>query len=143
MNRRSFLKLLGGTTVAAVAAPLITPSTAPLFIPPERLDMGVPRRILTATELPPRPWRTTLTTPDGVTYTTRVVPMPQATYWVDGERGLWPGSPTSTLTWENKFLRAEELAVIVPISLAEYMLEDTDRELFAEFGPSRRTDGMT
>lgn len=56
MQRRSFLKLLAGTTVAAIAAPLITPSVGPLFIPPERLDMGVPRAILTATEMPLGPW---------------------------------------------------------------------------------------
>lgn len=55
MNRRSFLKILGGSAAAVVAAPLITPSVGPLFIPPERLDMGVPRQILTATELPKAP----------------------------------------------------------------------------------------
>ncbi|HVQ45109.1 MAG TPA: hypothetical protein VMT30_09220 [Candidatus Saccharimonadia bacterium] len=35
MNRRSFLKVLGGTGLSIVAAPL--------FIPSERLDFGVPR----------------------------------------------------------------------------------------------------
>jgi hypothetical protein len=52
------LKLLGAGAAAAVAAPLITPAAAaPLFIPSQNLDMGVPRQILTATEMP-----TTLTT---------------------------------------------------------------------------------
>lgn len=64
-NRRSFLKILGGAAAAAVVAPIIAPqttlalpSTAPLFIPSKNLDMGVPRRILTATEMPTAsdPW---------------------------------------------------------------------------------------
>jgi hypothetical protein len=57
ITRRSFLKILGGTAAAAVAAPLITPAAAgPLFIPSQNLDMGVPRSILTATEMPtPKP----------------------------------------------------------------------------------------
>lgn len=67
LSRRGFLKILGGATVAAVIAPkivlpettVVTPTKAPLFVPSQNLDMGVPRRILTATELPPA--TTTLT----------------------------------------------------------------------------------
>ena len=61
MNRRSFLRVLGLGTAAVVAAPLLsTPkvlvqSVAPLFIPSQNLDMGVPHRILTATEMPTAP----------------------------------------------------------------------------------------
>jgi hypothetical protein len=51
------LKILGGTAAAAVAAPLITPaSAAPLYIPSQNLDMGVPRQILTATDMSLAEW---------------------------------------------------------------------------------------
>lgn len=52
MQRRTFLKLLGGTAAATVAAPIITPATGPLYIPAERLDYGVPRQIVTAQAMP-------------------------------------------------------------------------------------------
>lgn len=49
IGRRSFLKILGGTAAAAVAAPIIAPQTAlalpssaPLFVPAANLDFGVP-----------------------------------------------------------------------------------------------------
>lgn len=42
MKRRDFLKLAGGLVAATVAAPVV----APLYIPAERLDMGVPRLIV-------------------------------------------------------------------------------------------------
>ena len=67
LTRRNFLKILGGGVLATVAAPilgqgiansgiLVTPRpTAPLFIPATNLDFGVPRQILTATEMPTAP----------------------------------------------------------------------------------------
>jgi hypothetical protein len=48
LSRRSFLKILGGTAAAAVAAPILPASAGPLFVPAERLDFGVPRQIVTA-----------------------------------------------------------------------------------------------
>lgn len=71
LGRRSFLKILGGAAAATVAAPLIKPvSAAPLFVPAQHLDMGVPRRILTATELPPSTsmltWQNTMIGPEEV-----------------------------------------------------------------------------
>lgn len=58
IGRRGFLKILGGTAAAAVASQIITPPTvaAPLFVPAQNLDMGVPRKILTATEMPATTW---------------------------------------------------------------------------------------
>ena len=63
ISRRTFLKLLGAGAVAVAAAPLLEQAvpvfaqpSAPLFIPPQNLDMGVPRQILTATELPVSGW---------------------------------------------------------------------------------------
>lgn len=55
MNRRGFLKLLGGTVVAAIVAPAVpkiaTPTNAPLFVPSQHLDFGVPtQRLVTARE---------------------------------------------------------------------------------------------
>lgn len=69
VSRRGFLKILGGTAAAIVAAPILAPSkpvlaappAAPLFVPSRNLDMGVPRRILTATEMPKLPPTATLT----------------------------------------------------------------------------------
>jgi hypothetical protein len=45
IGRRGFLGLLGGAAAAVVAAPSVTQAAAPLFIPAERLDMGVPRTL--------------------------------------------------------------------------------------------------
>lgn len=51
-------------------------------------------------------------------------------YFVNGDTGL---KSTSKVAWDNKFLNAEELAVIVPIP--EAVLEDTDYDVWAEIQP--------
>lgn len=52
LSRRGFLGLLGGAAAAAIVAPAVEQvahASAPLFIPAERLDMGVPSgRLATA-----------------------------------------------------------------------------------------------
>jgi hypothetical protein len=48
LDRRAFLKSLGSVGLAVAAAPLIVPTAAPLFIPSDRLEMGVPRRLAAA-----------------------------------------------------------------------------------------------
>lgn len=51
-------------------------------------------------------------------------------YWVDGDTGL---KKTSQQQWANKYLTAEELAVIVPVP--EAFLEDVTYDLWAEVMP--------
>ena len=51
-------------------------------------------------------------------------------YWVQGDTGL---KQTSEVNWTNKYLDAEELAVIVPIP--EKVLDDVDYDLWAEIKP--------
>lgn len=48
-------------------------------------------------------------------------------YWVNGDNGL---KQTTKLAWANKFITAEELAVVVPIPQA--VLEDADYDIWAE-----------
>lgn len=58
-----------------------------------------------------------------------VASLPSA-YWVTGETGL---KQTTAMTWANKWMIAEEVAVIVPIP--EKLLDDTDYDLWDEIRP--------
>lgn len=51
-------------------------------------------------------------------------------YFVSGDTGL---KQTSDVTWENKYIDAEELAVIVPIP--EAVLDDADYDIWAQVRP--------
>lgn len=52
-------------------------------------------------------------------------------YWVSGDTGR---KQTSSAEWDNIFLEAEELAVIVPIP--EAVLDDADYDIWSEIRPS-------
>lgn len=52
-------------------------------------------------------------------------------YFVSGDTSL---KQTTEINWENKYVDAEELAVIVPIP--EAVLDDTDYDVWAEIRPS-------
>jgi HK97 family phage major capsid protein len=51
-------------------------------------------------------------------------------YFVSGDTGL---KQTSEVSWANKYIDAEELAVIIPIP--ESVLDDTDYDIWAEIRP--------
>lgn len=55
--------------------------------------------------------------------------LPEA-YWVTGDTGL---KGTTNAAWKNKYLNAEEIAVVVPI--ADAVLADADYDIWAEIKP--------
>jgi HK97 family phage major capsid protein len=52
-------------------------------------------------------------------------------YWVNGDTGL---KQTSEMSWANKFINIEEIAVIVPIP--QNVLDDSDFDIWAEARPA-------
>lgn len=60
----------------------------------------------------------------------RVLDFLPTAYWVDGDTGM---KQTTRQAWDNVFINAAELAVIVPIS--EAVLDDAEFDIFGEITP--------
>lgn len=63
-------------------------------------------------------------------YRMPVLDMLPIAYWVNGDSGF---KQTSKMAWKNKFITAEELAVIIPIP--EAVLDDADYDIWGEVKP--------
>lgn len=63
-------------------------------------------------------------------YKMPVLDMLPMAYWVDGDTGF---KQTSKMAWKNKYIVAEELAVIIPIP--EAVVEDADYDIWGEVKP--------
>lgn len=174
MNRRSFLKVLGGAATALVAAPILTPPSAPLFIPSQNLDYGVPSgRLATASSISTQtlqqlwdrgvarradgtvpmllrqseflPWAGGKLPAGSVVMVDRetadrwiandiAVPGPSAPYamqTVSAKRLAERQQRANTMSWDNVYLDAEELAVIAPVP-AVLVKEAPSARLMAE-----------
>jgi hypothetical protein len=111
LDRRSFMKRLGGGLLAIAAAPLVVPSRAPVFIPSDRLEMGVPRPIATA----PLEWeeiRAEIEEAAAAQFDGVLRPALSAAptaYFVSGDTEL------PTMTWQNVFMQAEDMSLILPL----------------------------
>lgn len=63
-------------------------------------------------------------------YRMPVLDMLPVAYWVNGDNGF---KQTSKMAWKNKYIVAEELAVIIPIP--EAVLDDADYDIWGEVKP--------
>ena len=63
-------------------------------------------------------------------YRMPVLDMLPVSYWVNGDNGF---KQTSKMAWKNKYIIAEELAVIIPIP--EAVVDDADYDIWGEVKP--------